>query len=63
MPQGEGIDWNTSGAMPAIYEKMLKTSLSDRDRIGDIKYITQLVEEKILFQMNLEKCIRCFVIP
>lgn len=43
---GGGIDWNTSGAMPAIYEKMLKTSLSDRDRIGDIKYITQLVEEE-----------------
>ena len=43
---GRGIDWNTSGAMPAIYEKMLKTSLSDRDRIGDIKYITQIVEEE-----------------
>lgn len=32
--------------MPAVYEKMLKTSISDSDRLGEIQYITKAIEEE-----------------
>jgi hypothetical protein len=38
--------WEASSAMPAVYEKMLKTSLSDPDRVGEIQYITKIIAEE-----------------
>ena len=32
--------------MPAVYEKMVKASLYDPDRIGEIKYVTQIIEDR-----------------
>lgn len=39
-------DWDQNSAMPAVYEKMLKTSVSDPDRLGEIQYITKAIEEE-----------------
>lgn len=38
--------WDQNSAMPAVYEKMLKTSISDPDRLGEIQYITKAIEEE-----------------
>lgn len=39
-------EWDQHGTMPAVYEKMLKTSVSDPDRLGEIQYITKAIEEE-----------------
>lgn len=39
-------EWGQNGTMPAVYEKMLNTSVSDPDRLGEIKYITKAIEEE-----------------
>lgn len=39
-------DWDQNRAMPAVYEKMLKTSVSDPDRLGEIQYITKAIQEE-----------------
>lgn len=39
-------EWDQYSAMPAVYEKMLKTSISDPDRLGEIQYITKAIEEE-----------------
>lgn len=43
---GEYGDWEQNNDMPAVYEKMLKTSVSDPDRLGEIQYITKAIEEE-----------------
>ena len=57
---GNGIDWKSTNAMPALYEKMLKTSLNDPDRLGDIKYITQLVEEEDIIPIEFREMYQVF---
>ena len=39
-------EWDQNSAMPAVYEKMLKTSVSDPDKLGEIQYITKAIEEE-----------------
>lgn len=39
-------EWDQNNAMPAVYEKMLKTSVSDPDRLGEIQYITKAIQEE-----------------
>ncbi|MCI8884407.1 MAG: hypothetical protein HFG87_00300 [Dorea sp.] len=39
-------EWDQNSTMPAVYEKMLKTSVSDPDRLGEIQYITKAIEEE-----------------
>lgn len=39
-------DWDQNRAMPAVYEKMLKTSVSDPERLGEIQYITKAIQEE-----------------
>ncbi len=39
-------EWDQNSAMPAVYEKMLKTSITDPDRLGEIQYITKAIEEE-----------------
>lgn len=39
-------EWDQNTAMPAVYEKMLKTSVSDPDRLGEIQYITKAIQEE-----------------
>ncbi len=43
---GEFGEWEQNSAMPAVYEKMLKTSVSDPERLGEIQYITKAIEEE-----------------
>ena len=37
---------NSSDAMPALYEKMLKTSVEGPERIKDIGYVLKMVTDK-----------------
>ena len=39
-------EWDQSSSMPAVYEKMLKTSVTDPDRLGEIQYITKAIQEE-----------------
>ena len=39
-------EWDQNNAMPAVYEKMLKTSVSDPNRLGEIQYITKAIQEE-----------------
>lgn len=39
-------DWDQNRVLPAVYEKMLKTSVSDPDRLGEIQYIANAIEEE-----------------
>ena len=39
-------EWDQISAMPAVYEKMLKTSVSDPDKLGEIQYITKAIQEE-----------------
>jgi hypothetical protein len=39
-------EWDQNTEMPAVYEKMLKTSVSDPDRLGEIQYITKAIQEE-----------------
>ncbi len=43
---GEYGEWDQNSAMSAVYEKMLKTSVSDPERLGEIQYITKAIEEE-----------------
>lgn len=41
-----GFFANSSDAMPALYEKMLKTSVEGPERIKDIGYVLKMVTDK-----------------
>ena len=38
--------WDQNSSMPAVYEKMLKTAVSDPDRLREIQYITKAIQEE-----------------
>lgn len=52
--------WETSSAMPAVYEKMLKTSLSDPDRVGEIQYITKIIAEEDIIPSEFREMYEVF---
>lgn len=39
-------EWDKNSALPAVYEKMLETSVSDPDRLGEIQHIIKVIEEE-----------------
>lgn len=39
------IEWDKNNAMPAVYEKMLKTSVSNPGRLNEIKAITKAIQD------------------
>ena len=43
---GSYSEWDQNRALPAVYEKMLKTSVSDPDRLGEIQYVTKAIQEE-----------------
>ena len=43
---GEYGEWDNNNSMPAVYEKMLKTSVTDPEKLGEIQYITKAIEEE-----------------
>lgn len=43
-----GFFANSSDAMPALYEKMLKTSVEEPERIKDIGYVLKMVTDKAI---------------
>ena len=54
------IEWKASNTMPAIYEKMLKTSLNDPDKLKDIKYVTKLVEDEDIIPTEFREMYQVF---
>lgn len=53
-------EWDQNSAMPAVYEKMLKTSLADLDRLGEIQYITKAIEEEEIIPPEFREMYRVF---
>ena len=49
-----------NNAMPAVYEKMLKTSVSDPDRLGEIQYITKAIREEKIIPPEFREMYRVF---
>lgn len=43
---GKYGEWDPDSAMPAVYEKMLKTSVSDPGRLSEIQAVTKAIEEE-----------------
>jgi len=41
-----GIDRSDANLMPAIYEKMLRTALTDKEKISEINYVLNMIENK-----------------
>lgn len=57
---GKGYEWNGRDSIPAIYEKMLKTSLSDPTKIGDLKYLTQVIDEEDIIPIEFREMYQVF---
>ena len=53
-------EWDQNTAMPAVYEKMLKTSVSDPDRLGEIQYITKAIQEEEIIPPEFREMYRVF---
>lgn len=52
---GKYDEWDQNNALPAVYEKMLKTSVSDPDRLGEIQYITKAIKEEEIIPPDFRK--------
>ena len=46
MSKGDNSDWGMGAELPAVYEKMLKTSVSDPDRLKELQYITKAITDE-----------------
>lgn len=57
---GASGEWDAGNAMPAVYEKMLKTSLSDPGRLSEIQYITRIVEEEDIIPPEFREMYQVF---
>lgn len=57
---GATSEWDNGNVMPAVYEKMLKTSLSDPDRLKEIQYITKIVEEEDIIPREFREMYQVF---
>ncbi len=53
-------EWDKYSAMPAVYEKMLKTSVSDPERIGEIQYITKAIYDEEIIPPEFREMYRVF---
>lgn len=55
-----GFFANSSDAMPALYEKMLKTSVEEPERIKDIGYVLKMVTDKDIIPDEFRKLYETF---
>lgn len=55
-----GFFANSSDAMPALYEKMLKTSVEEPERIKDIGYVLRMVTDKDIIPDEFRKLYETF---
>ena len=53
-------EWGKSDSQAAVYEKMLRTSVSNPEKIGEIQYITRAVEEKEIIPQRFRDMYRVF---
>lgn len=53
-------EWDQNTVMPAVYEKMLKTSVSDPDRLGEIQYITKAIQEEDIIPQEFREMYSVF---
>ncbi len=56
----ESVSWDIKNSLPAIYEKMLKTSVLNPDRLKDIQYITQLVIDEDIIPVEFREMYQVF---
>ena len=52
--------WSTADDIPAVYEKMLRTSLTDPDRLEEINYIMKIVREDSIIPEEFREMYKVF---
>ena len=52
--------WRTAGDIPAVYEKMLKTMLSEPERLNEIAYIMRIVKEDAIIPSTFRDMYKVF---
>ena len=57
---GEYGEWDNNNSMPAVYEKMLKTSVTDPEKLGEIQYITKAIEEEEIIPLEFRDMYNVF---
>lgn len=57
---GDSAEWKDINTMPAVYEKMLKTSVLNPDKLSDIQYITRIIEEEDIIPVEFREMYQTF---
>ena len=53
-------EWGNGELVPAVYEKMLKASVSNPERIKEIQYITRVVEDEVIIPQEFAEMYKAF---
>ncbi len=57
---GEYGEWGNGEIVPAVYEKMLKASVSNPERIKEIQYITRVIEDDMIIPKEFTDMYKIF---
>ncbi|MBO7451618.1 MAG: phospholipase D family protein [Clostridiales bacterium] len=57
---GENGNWESGELVPAVYEKMLKASVSNPERIKEIQYITRVIEDDLIIPKEFTEMYKVF---
>lgn len=57
---GEYGEWENGEIVPAVYEKMLKASVSNPERIKEIQYITRVIEDDMIIPKEFTDMYKIF---
>ena len=57
---GAYAEWKKAELMPAVYEKMLKASVSNPERIKEIQYITRVIEDATIIPPEFTEMYKVF---
>ena len=57
---GEYGEWEGGELVPAVYEKMLKASVSNSERIKEIQYITRVIDDDLIIPKEFTEMYKVF---
>ena len=52
--------WSTADDIPAVYEKMLRTSLNEPERLEEINYIMKIIKEDSIIPEEFRRMYKVF---
>ena len=53
-------EWKNGEIFPAVYEKMLKASVSNPEKIKEIQYITRVIEDDMIIPKEFTDMYKIF---